>query len=1733
MTRSFCIGACAWLFLFVGTFGTPSPTPEVYFCNFDHGLCSFTTVGDGSLDWILQSGSTPSDGTGPASDHTTTSTTGDGNYVYIESSIPNFPNFGPFLLQSVLPQGGVNSASFWYSMNGISCGSLDFEVSRDGISWESKWSKFGNQGVEWQEAFVDVSDDLVTHIRFNGSTWSDFHGDIALDDVSLQNYSTFPPTTTGVPSATPTPSFAPTPGQSPVPTSNNITTATQVLNAISEGATITLAADLALWSPIVVRETLNLTLQGGGHTVDGQNRTQCFYFTDGSFVSLLDLEITRGFNPTGNAGGIIFLSSSGLISGCVISNCVGSVGGAVQLYDAHVTIVRSVLSSNAAGKGGAFVISYQSTLNLVGSSVLLNRAYDFGGVAEVRESCIFSATSTNFTENVVTAGNGGAFYVSGGGIVELISCYLFGNQAQRASEGGGAFFASSGSVLRLNSTTVTGNAASQLNFANVTSGLCTSSGDCFRSPNYPAPYNNFDRCTMSILQGTTLQVDFFDIQDQFDTLTVGGVEYSGNQGPTGVLVSPGDEILFEADGTTTLPGFEICSTYRSDGGGLYVSGAHVDLHDSIITGNSASRGGGMFVSLVSSVTSSGSVVSKNIAYQGSAMYIDESIVNLYEVEVSQESDDFDTIYVESGELFASGLIFDGRFAGPFAATGAVCMSHCLPGYFGNCSAADGAPLCFKDCGSCPPCDAGTYSTLSGSVTKDDCAKCPGGSVSLSGAQGCETCPPGRYASSDPNEAGGGQLSQVLSGATTCNACPADTFTAVPLTIVCRVCDSGFSSKPESTSCTLCQAGYYRSPSGGCLLCPRNAACQIDPGENVFAPALGFWIDASTIADIQDPLPEIHHCFRATCTGSSPALSSCWDPAVIATCDADSLLCSEGSSGPLCGSCGPGFAYSSSSNGCERCSDSWATSGLHLSAAALSIAVVFLVWKYRAALQLENSWIFGIMSAVDTAKIRIIYSTLQIILGVSWNLDVDFPSPFSHMSSVLSSLVSLEIIPFQCVLGGSQATLASVVALSAVPFALAGVIFAVFLLRCAVARKQGRSCKIMIRQIVSQLLILSYVVLPPVARRQYQALDCISIDGKRYLRSDTSIRCEGSEYNKFVVFDAMLIAAFLSLPCIWLSLLWRQRKYLGDSSTLKGKAARNQTDSLVEQNFDLEKIQFLWEPYRNSWYFFEPFDMLRRIVMTCVVPLISPKSSRRAAFGLLLALLSSIFIREAEPYANTSNNILAYAAHYSIAVTFGAALIITTDVSKNLNPAVLGVILVAVTFVVPVMVLYTGVRHHAEARSRRMAALDTQDLLILSEVMRRGEPGKDYISESDPVLGGGVELVQLEVLPEPTSLNRTLARDIISRVTIPASSVTLEKKLGAGAFGDVWLGRYSGVQCAVKTMKVVNEATTQNFRSEIILTAALQHPNIVKFIGACWGRELVGLVLEFVGGGALDQLLGSHEGLYWEDPLLRLASDIARGMAYLHSCQYYDEEAGESKLGVVHRDLKPANVLVTPHGTGKISDFGTSRAFGVGESSSLETAVGTPIFCAPEIMRGEHYSIKCDVYSFGFVLLDMLFELELIETLKKFWLCEINFENAQKEKTPGKKSKVGFAKVLNSVIHNDWRPISADSSVPTIPQSIQALVVKCYASDADSRPSFEEVLKELAGPCASEIESRSYPRPSLTSDAELGFPEIERSGVHVAVDYPSEMFQKTRRVSENPMLRQSTQAPGPTTEITEV
>ncbi|KAG5225972.1 cysteine-rich receptor protein [Salix suchowensis] len=194
----------------------------------------------------------------------------------------------------------------------------------------------------------------------------------------------------------------------------------------------------------------------------------------------------------------------------------------------------------------------------------------------------------------------------------------------------------------------------------------------------------------------------------------------------------------------------------------------------------------------------------------------------------------------------------------------------------------------------------------------------------------------------------------------------------------------------------------------------------------------------------------------------------------------------------------------------------------------------------------------------------------------------------------------------------------------------------------------------------------------------------------------------------------------------------------------------------------------------------------------------------------------------------------------------------------------------------------------------------------------------------------------------------------------------ENKLGEGGFGPVYKGVLPGGQeIAVKKLSKSSTQGFEEFKNEVMLTAKLQHVNLVKVLGFCIDREEKMLIYEYMPNKSLDYYLFDPIRRYLLDWKKReeIIEGITQGLLYL---QEY------SRLIIIHRDLKASNILLDGDMKAKISDFGMARIFAKDEhEANTDRLVGTYGYVPPEYVRRGQYSTKSDVYSFGIVLLHII------------------------------------------------------------------------------------------------------------------------------------------------------------------
>ncbi|KAK3435680.1 hypothetical protein EUGRSUZ_C00389 [Eucalyptus grandis] len=206
------------------------------------------------------------------------------------------------------------------------------------------------------------------------------------------------------------------------------------------------------------------------------------------------------------------------------------------------------------------------------------------------------------------------------------------------------------------------------------------------------------------------------------------------------------------------------------------------------------------------------------------------------------------------------------------------------------------------------------------------------------------------------------------------------------------------------------------------------------------------------------------------------------------------------------------------------------------------------------------------------------------------------------------------------------------------------------------------------------------------------------------------------------------------------------------------------------------------------------------------------------------------------------------------------------------------------------------------------------------------------------------------------------------VTLKAATddFSSENKLGEGGFGPVYKGKLpKGQYIAVKRLSKTSNQGLEEFKNEVMLTASLQHVNLVRLLGFCTDREELMLIYEYMPNKSLDLYLFDPIRKYLLDwvKCVHIIEGITQGLLYL---QEY------SNFTIIHRDLKASNVLLDDEMNPKISDFGLARIFRKDDiEANTNRIVGTYGYVPPEYVRKGIYSTKYDIYSFGVLLLQII------------------------------------------------------------------------------------------------------------------------------------------------------------------
>ncbi|XP_013073733.1 mitogen-activated protein kinase kinase kinase 7-like isoform X3 [Biomphalaria glabrata] len=244
-------------------------------------------------------------------------------------------------------------------------------------------------------------------------------------------------------------------------------------------------------------------------------------------------------------------------------------------------------------------------------------------------------------------------------------------------------------------------------------------------------------------------------------------------------------------------------------------------------------------------------------------------------------------------------------------------------------------------------------------------------------------------------------------------------------------------------------------------------------------------------------------------------------------------------------------------------------------------------------------------------------------------------------------------------------------------------------------------------------------------------------------------------------------------------------------------------------------------------------------------------------------------------------------------------------------------------------------------------------------------------------------------------------------------------VGKGAFGVVNRAQWRGKDVAVK--RIETESEKKAFMQELKQLSRVNHPNIVRLYGAC-REQRVCLVMEYAEGGSLYNVLhgSGQQPDFTTAHALSWCLQCARGVEYLHNMK---------PKALVHRDLKPPNLLLVNGGTIlKICDFGTACDI----QTHMTNNKGSAAWMAPEVFEGSNYSEKCDVFSWGIIL------WEVLTRRKPF------------DEIGGPAFRIMWA------VHNGKRP----PLIQNFPKQFEGLLTRCWAGNPSERPSMADVARVM-------------------------------------------------------------------------
>jgi predicted Ser/Thr protein kinase len=284
---------------------------------------------------------------------------------------------------------------------------------------------------------------------------------------------------------------------------------------------------------------------------------------------------------------------------------------------------------------------------------------------------------------------------------------------------------------------------------------------------------------------------------------------------------------------------------------------------------------------------------------------------------------------------------------------------------------------------------------------------------------------------------------------------------------------------------------------------------------------------------------------------------------------------------------------------------------------------------------------------------------------------------------------------------------------------------------------------------------------------------------------------------------------------------------------------------------------------------------------------------------------------------------------------------------------------------------------------------------------------------------------------PSSPPLTLARSLSPSSLSPSPYRTIDYRdikfvsgtpIGRGAFGVVYAAEWRGTKVAVKQLLTfIGAEELAILQVECaLLQHCSNHPNVVKFVGACLEGGSFHIVTAFCAGGSVHDAFIVRREPFSNAETLRILRDSACGIMHLH------------KENVIHRDIAARNFLLDENNNVFVTDFGLARVK-TAAYQHTQSSMGPVKYMAPESIALKRYSEQSDAFSFG------VYIWEVMHRCEPYRGVEVNFEM--------------MAGIVNGTLR-----LSIDATITN--DFLSDLMQECWCSDPLARPSFTSILERL-------------------------------------------------------------------------